>query len=443
MTATITTAAGRLTDRAVAAFEVLRRATAAQRSAWLTALADHLDEHRAAVAADITADTGKPSAWADIEVERAASITRLAAAEALARHPQAQRLDVQPAGAGRLALIVAEPLGPVLALTPFNFPLHLAIHKIAPAIAAGTSVIVVPSPRTPRTAAAIGAAVGAIGLPDGAVGVVTPDPDHRSTWDLITDPRIPVISFTGSDEVGWRIVDAVPRKHVVVELGGNAAAVIADDYLSDDDLRYAATRLARFSFYNAGQACTSVQRVYAPAGQLERVASFLVAATGALDVAADVGPVIDAAAAHRIRDWVGDAIAAGARRLTGDDGTGRVITPTVLLAPPRDARVVTDEVFGPVVSVLPYDDFDDALAQVNTSRYGLSAGIFTHDVRRAFHAAAELTVGQVVIGDVPTFRSDVTPFGGVKDSGRGREGVRAAIDDYTVSRTIVLAEAGR
>ncbi|MFW0786257.1 aldehyde dehydrogenase family protein [Gordonia sp. CPCC 206044] len=430
-----------IVDRAHTGFAAVRRTDSGTRARWLDSLAGEILGAAREIADDIHADTGKPSMWATIEVERAASIVRLAAREAVAVHPHTQRLDAQPSGIGRLALTVRVPRGPVLALTPFNFPLHLAVHKVAPAIAAGASAIVVPSPRAPRTASALAEAVRRSAIPDDVVTVLTPTDDHSRTWDLITHPCLPVISFTGSDPVGWRIVDAVPRKQVIVELGGDGAAIIAPDHLDDSDLRLAADRIATFAFYNAGQACTSPQRVYVPRAHLTRFTDVLVTAAHDLDPNTDVGPVIDVASADRIRAWLHEAVRAGARVATGGPGEGRHIPPTVLVEPPTDARIVTDEVFGPIVSVLPYDHLDDAWQAVNASRFGLSVGVFTHDVRLAFRAIRELEVGQVVIGDVPTFRSDITPFGGVKDSGRGREGVRAAIDDYTVTRTAVFAEA--
>ncbi|MGW0036359.1 aldehyde dehydrogenase family protein [Gordonia sp. NPDC003376] len=429
-----------IVDGALGGLATLSRTDAWQRQDWLIALADAVTADADPIAAAIHADTGKPDKWTRIEVERAVQIIRLAAAEALHLHPQTQQLDGQPSGSGRLAITLREPRGPVLALSPFNFPLHLTVHKVAPAIAAGASIVVIGSPRTPRTATALAHAVTRAGIPDGIVTVVRPDADHRRTWELITHPAVPVVSFTGSDAVGRRIVDAVPRKQVVVELGGNAAAVIAPDATSPDDLRHAAERIALFGFYNAGQACTSVQRVYVPESTATTFVPLLLAATREQDHHADVGPVIDDASADRIRAWVAEAVAGGARLATGGPGEGRLLPPTVLLDPPPTARVVTEEVFGPVVSVLTYTELDDAFAQVNDSRYGLSSGVFTHDLRTASRAVSALRTGQVVIGDVPTYRSDVTPFGGIKDSGRGREGVRATIDDYTVSRTAVFAE---
>lgn len=440
---TLTTAARAvddIVDGAAHGLAVLAEADSWQRHSWLNALAVEFEAGSETIAAAIHADTGKPEKWARTEVERATQIVRLAAVETLDLHPQAQRLDAQPTGSGRLAITVREPRGPVLALSPFNFPLHLTVHKVAPAVAAGASVIVVPSPRTPRTAAALTRAVDAAGIPSGIVTVVEPDTDHRRTWQLITHPALPTVSFTGSDAVGWRIVDAIPRKKVIVELGGNAAAVIAPDATSIEDLRHAAERIALFGFYNAGQACTSVQRVYVPESAAETFVPLLVAAAEKQDQHADVGPVIDDASADRIRGWVGEALDAGARLATGGPGEGRWLPPTVLLDPLPSARVITDEVFGPVVSVLTYADLDDVYARVNDSRFGLSSGVFTHDLRTASRAVSVLRTGQVVIGDVPTYRSDVTAFGGMKESGRGREGIRATIEDYTVSRTAVFAE---
>lgn len=419
---------------------VLAGTDAWQRRGWLEGLADAIGAEDAGIAAAITADIGKPEKWARIEVERAQSITRLAAAEAQSLHPDAQRLDAQPSGSGRLAITIREPRGPVLALSPFNFPLHLTMHKVAPAIAAGAPIVVVPSPRTPRTAAALAAATRRAGIPDGVVTIVEPDENHARTWQLIEHPRLPVISFTGSDAVGWRIVDAVPRKQVIAELGGNAAVVIAEDATSVEDLRHAAERIALFGFYNAGQACTSVQRVYVPEAHLGPFTELLVAAAERQDPVEDIGPVIDGAAAERIRAWVREAVDAGARVATGGTGEGRFVAATVLVDPPAHARVVADEVFGPVVSVIGYAELDEAFAQVDSSRYGLSSGVFTHDLRVASQALSRLRTGQVVIGDVPTYRSDVTPFGGLKQSGRGREGIRATIRAYTVSRTAVFAE---
>ncbi len=270
--------------------------------------------------------------------------------------------------------------------------------------------------------------------------------DDETTARLVTDPRLPVVSFTGSDTVGWRIVDAAPRKKVVVELGGNAAAVIAPDHTSSERLRHAAERIALFSNYAGGQACTSPQRVLVPRPQLAEFTALLVAATEAqvvgdpFDEATDVGPLVDEAAAARVAEWVDEARAAGATVHTGGVAQGRFYRPTVLGDVPPGSRVLDDEVFGPVVSVLPYDTVDEALARVDETRFGLSAGIFTSDLQLAFHALDVLRVGQVVIGDAPTYRSDESPFGGTKDSGQGREGLRSAIEDYTEERTLVLSD---
>lgn len=429
-----------LVDAVWAGFAHTRSATAADRAERLEALADAIRTDAESLAASIHADTGKPEPWARIEAQRAAAIARIGAHEAIGLHPDAQRLDAQPTGAGRLALTLRIPRGPVLALAPFNFPLHLAIHKIAPALAAGASTLLVSSPRTPRTVAAIRGVIERAGLPAGAVVVADAGIDRVDVWELITHPRLPVVSFTGSDTVGRRIVDAVPRKQVIVELGSNAAAIVAPEYLSAGDIAHAADRIATFAFYNAGQACTSPQRIYVPRAHLESFVAVLVEAARRQDLRDDVGPVIDEHAARRIRSWIDEATAAGARVATGGSGSGsgRVIEPTVLVDTPAHVRAITEELFGPVVSVVPYDDVDGALAAVNNTRFGLSAGIFTRDIDLAFRAARDLEVGQVVIGDIPTFRSDLTPFGGVKDSGRGREGVRAAIEDYTVTRTVVL-----
>jgi aldehyde dehydrogenase (NAD+) len=262
--------------------------------------------------------------------------------------------------------------------------------------------------------------------------------------ELVRDPRLPVVSFTGSGPVGWSIRDAVPRKHVTLELGGNAAVVVGADQDDDAALRHAASRIATFAMYQAGQSCISVQRVLAHRAVAGPLTDHLVAAVRALgtgdptDPATDVGPLVDEAAARRVECWVDEAVAAGARVLTGGVRDGATYAPTVLTGVPAGARVRDEEVFGPVVVVDEVADLDEAFAAVNAGRYGLQAGVFTRDLQVAFRAARELEVGGVVIGDVPSFRADQMPYGGVKESGTGREGVAAAMADLTEERVLVL-----
>jgi aldehyde dehydrogenase (NAD+) len=267
-------------------------------------------------------------------------------------------------------------------------------------------------------------------LPAGAWSVLPIDNDAAGA--LVRDPRLPVVSFTGSVPVGWGICEAVPRKHVTLELGGNAAVVVAADY---PDLGWAASRVATFGMYQAGQSCVSVQRVYVADAVYDVFRDLLLDDVGRLD---DIGPLIDESAAIRVGAWVDEAVASGARLLTGGTRSGTSYAPTVLEQVPTDARVLTEEVFGPVLVLERFGDLDDAFARVNDSRFGLQAGVFTRDIAVAFHASAVLDVGGVVIGDVPSYRADQMPYGGTKDSGRGREGVRSAMDDLTEERVLVL-----
>ncbi|ABW10354.1 aldehyde dehydrogenase [Parafrankia sp. EAN1pec] len=395
------------------------------------------------IASLITSESGKPLTWARAEVARASSTFRWGAEEARRFAGDLDRLDTDPTGEGRIALTRRFPIGPVLGITPFNFPLNLVAHKVAPAIAAGAPILVKPAPRTPLSALLLGELLADTDLPEGAWSVL-PVADDRMPA-LVADPRLPVVSFTGSGQVGWAIRDAVPRKHVVLELGGNAAVLIAADYSSPADLRHAARRIALFSNYQAGQSCVAVQRVFVDRSLFGRARKEIVTAVLELrggdpaDPATDVGPLIDTAAAERVAAWVAEAVARGATVLCGGTRQGTAFAPTVLTGVPRDAAVVREEVFGPVLVLEPVDGLDDGLARVNDSSYGLQAGVFTHDLATAFRAHRTLAVGGVIIGDVPSYRADQMPYGGVKGSGLGREGVSSAMADLTVERVMVLA----
>jgi aldehyde dehydrogenase (NAD+) len=411
------------------------------RAAALDHVSRTLAERREEIAALITAESGKPLKWSRLEVTRAVSTFRWGAEEARRWSGELQRLDTDPAATGRLALVRRAPRGPVLGIAPFNFPLNLVAHKVAPALAVGAPIVLKPAPATPLSALVLGEILAGTDLPAGAWSVL-PVPNEVAA-DLVRDPRLPVVSFTGSVPVGWSIRDAVPRKHVTLELGGNAAVVVAPDQ-DEEALAWAASRIATFAMYQAGQSCISVQRVFAHrevAGALtervvEAVQKLVTGDPG--DDATDVGPLIDEQAARRVESWVDEAVAAGARLLTGGARDGASYAPTVLADVPPGTKVACEEVFGPVVSIDVVDSVDEAFARVNDSRFGLQAGVFTRDLHLAFRAARELEVGGVVIGDVPSFRADQMPYGGVKDSGAGREGVRAAMEDLTEERVLVL-----
>lgn len=409
------------------------------RAGALDHLSKRIAERAEEIARLITAENGKPLLWSRGEVTRAISTFRWAAEEARRFSGELQRLDTDAAATGRMAVVRRFPRGPVLGISPFNFPLNLVAHKVAPAIAVGAPILVKPAPATPLTALLLGELITETDLPPKMVSVLPVANDDMGP--LVTDPRLPVISFTGSGPVGWHIKQEAAAKHVTLELGGNAAVVVNDDW---SDLPAAAARVALFSNYQAGQSCISVQRVLVHANIYQQFVDELLSAVGKLvtgDPMADgvqVGPVINDIAADRIVEWVDEARGAGATVLAGGTRDGRTIAPTVVAEVPHDAKLLTEEVFGPVVSVAPFGDIDEAFALVNDSRFGLQAGLFTHDVRIAFRAHRDLEVGGVIVGDVPSYRADQMPYGGWKESGVGREGLRSAMTDLTEERVLVL-----
>jgi acyl-CoA reductase-like NAD-dependent aldehyde dehydrogenase len=409
------------------------------RAAALDHISARLSERAEEIAGVITAENGKPLIWSRGEVARAVSTFRWAAEEARRFAGDLQRLDTDPAATGRMAVVRRFPRGPVLGIAPFNFPLNLVAHKVAPAIAVGAPILVKPAPATPLTALLLGEIIAETDLPPKMISVLTVPNDKMSA--LVADPRLPVISFTGSGPVGWSIQKQAPDKHITLELGGDAAVIVDRDW---PDLSAAASRIALFANYQAGQSCISVQRVLIHTDVYDDFVTEFVAAVEALptgDPRADgvqVGPVINDAAAERIETWVNEAAKAGASVLTGGTREGRTLAPTVLSGVPAGTKVAEEEVFGPVVSVARFGDLDEAFAMVNSSRYGLQAGIFTTDVRAAFRAHRDLEVGGVIVGDVPSYRADQMPYGGWKDSGVGREGLRSAMNDLTEERVLVL-----
>ncbi|MFJ4848795.1 aldehyde dehydrogenase family protein [Streptomyces sp. NPDC088733] len=434
-------------EEAVAAAKAVEAEFAATpahvRAAALDHVSKRLAERTEEIARLITAENGKPIKWARGEVGRAVSVFRWAAEEARRFNSgEAQRLDTDAGGVGRLALTRRFPRGSVLGIAPFNFPLNLVAHKVAPAIAVGTPIVLKPAPSTPLSALVLGEILAETGLPAGSWSVLTVPNDRMPA--LVQDTRLPVVSFTGSDRVGYQIMDSVPRKHITLELGGNAAAVVLADWSSEEDLEWAANRIATFANYQGGQSCISVQRVVADTAVYDRLAEKVVAKVRAQvtgdpsDEATDVGPLVDENAARRVESWVEDAVAKGAKLLTGGVRDAAAYEPTVLADLPADAIIATEEVFGPVLSLHRVDGADEAFAVVNDSKFGLQSGVFTHDLQTAFRAHRELEVGGVVIGDAPSYRADQMPYGGVKDSGVGREGVKYAMEDYTYERVLVL-----
>ncbi|MFD5425766.1 aldehyde dehydrogenase family protein, partial [Streptomyces sp. NPDC127084] len=413
------------------------------RAAALDHVSKRLAERAEEIAQLISAENGKPVKWARGEVGRAVSVFRFAAEEARRFNGgEAQRLDTDAGGQGRLALTRRFPKGAVLGIAPFNFPLNLCAHKIAPAIAVGAPIILKPAPATPLSGLIIGELLAETELPAGSWSVL-PVP-NESMPALVQDERLPVISFTGSDKVGYAIAESVPHKHCTLELGGNAAAVVLGDWSSEEDLDWAATRIATFANYQGGQSCISVQRVIADSAVYDRLVPKIVAAvdqqgTGdPSDDATDVGPLVSEDAAKRVESWVDEAVAGGAKLLTGGKRDGAAYAPTVLGDLPANATLACEEVFGPVLTLHRVDGEAEAFAEVNNSKFGLQTGVFTRDLQTAFRAHRALEVGGVIIGDVPSYRADQMPYGGVKQSGVGREGVKYAMDDYTYERVLVL-----
>nr|BFD82370.1 aldehyde dehydrogenase family protein [Streptomyces sp. Xyl84] len=413
------------------------------RAAALDHVGKRLGERAEEIAQLISAENGKPVKWARGEVGRAVSVFRFAAEEARRFNGgEAQRLDTDGGGQGRLALTRRFPKGVVLGIAPFNFPLNLCAHKVAPAIAAGVPIILKPAPATPLSGLILGELLAETELPAGSWSILPVSNDRMPA--LVQDERLPVISFTGSEKVGYAIMDSVPRKHCTLELGGNGAAVVLGDWASDEDLDWAASRIATFSNYQGGQSCISVQRVIADAAVYDRLLPRIVAAVEAqvtgdpADPKTDVGPLVSEDAARRVESWVQEAADAGAAVLTGGKRDGASYAPTVLAEVPAHVTIAREEVFGPVLTVQKVNGEAEAFAAVNDSKYGLQAGVFTHDVQTAFRAHRVLEVGGVVVGDVPSYRADQMPYGGAKQSGVGREGVRYAMDDYTYERVLVL-----
>jgi acyl-CoA reductase-like NAD-dependent aldehyde dehydrogenase len=423
---------------AVLVFEKTRALPTYVRVGILRRVAAALEARRDELGAVVAREAGKPVKAARTEVERASATFSAAAAALEAMKGEMLPLDVNAGSLGRWGVVRRVPLGPVLAITPFNFPLNLTAHKVAPAIAVGAPVVQKPASQTPLSALALQAIVREAGWPAEAYAVLAIS--GRDAERLVTDPRLPVVSFTGSGAVGWRLREIAPRKRVSLELGGNAAAVVH----SDADLDDAASRVASGAFGYAGQSCISVQRALVQKDVFELFREKLLARTAALaagdplDEKTDVGPMIAPEEAARVAAWIEEAVAGGARVLAGGTRTGSVVLPTILAGTSRDMKVEAQEVFAPVVTLTPYDTWDEALARVNDSKYGLQAGIFTKDFARIQQAWDVLEVGAVLVNDVPTWRADRMPYGGVKESGIGREGPAYAMEEFTEPRLLVL-----
>jgi acyl-CoA reductase-like NAD-dependent aldehyde dehydrogenase len=423
---------------AVKAFGTTRRLPAFERQRMLRRVAEGIAQRKEEFARTLCQEAGKPIKAARSEVERAIFTFTVAAEESTRIYGEYLPLDWQEFTAGRWGIVKRFPLGPIAGITPFNFPLNLVAHKVAPAIAAGCPMVLKPAPQTPLTSLLLGEVVQHSGWPDGALNVLLLSNEDASV--LVTDDRLKMISFTGSAPVGWQIKKNAGRKKVLLELGGNAGVIVH----KDADLAYAAERSVAGGFGYAGQTCISVQRVLVEQSAYGKFTDLFLAGVKSLNTgdpmedSTDVGPLIRESDAIRAADWVQEAVRGGARLLCGGNRKGSILEPTVLTGTKPDMKVNCQEMFAPVVTVEPYMDFDEALRQVNNSAYGLQAGIFTRDAKLMFQAFDELEVGGLLAGDVPSFRIDHMPYGGVKDSGLGREGLRYAIEEMTEPKLLVM-----
>lgn len=424
--------------RAAAVFPQMAAMPAFRRGMILNKTADLIDAQAGELAALMARESGKPLRYARGEVSRAVETFTFAADEARRMHGETIPLDAAKGGVGKIGYYMRVPVGVVAAITPFNFPLNLVAHKVAPAVAAGCPIVLKPAPGTPLTSLRLQEIMHEAGLPAGAFEVVVGDADV-GRW-LTEDPRVAMITFTGSPPVARAISQVAGLRRTTFELGGNAAVVVDADADVDD----AVGRCVVGGFAYSGQVCISVQRIYVHRSHYEAFRERFVEKTKRLTAGdplsenTEFGPMITEAAASRVEAWVQEALQGGAKLLAGGRREGRLYQPTVLEDVTPEMRVMRDEVFGPVVCLLPFDDFDEALAAVDDSEYGLQAGIFTRRLDHAMQAASRLNVGGVVINDTPTFRVDNMPYGGNKNSGVGREGPRFAIEDMTTLKMVVI-----
>ena len=423
---------------AVKAFGTTRRLPAFERQRVLRQIATGIHDRKEEFSRTIAQEAGKPIKSARTEVDRAVFIFNIAAEETVRGYGEYLPLDWQQSTAGRWGIVKRFPLGPIAGITPFNFPLNLVAHKVAPAIAAGCSMVLKPAPQTPLTALLLAEVIQQAGWPDGGLNVVLLS--NEDSGLLVSDERIKLISFTGSAAVGWAIKNNAGKKKVVLELGGNSGVIVH----SDTDLAYAADRCVTGGFGYAGQTCISVQRILVEQSVYGKFTDLLVEGVKKLktgdpmEESTDVGPLIRESDAIRVTNWVEEAVRSGAHLLVGGGRKASIVNPTVLTSTKADMKVNCQEIFGPVVTVEPYQNFDEALRRINNSNYGLQAGLFTRDVKLLFQAYDELEVGALIAGDIPSFRIDQMPYGGIKDSGLGREGLRYAIEEMTEPKLLVM-----
>jgi glyceraldehyde-3-phosphate dehydrogenase (NADP+) len=420
------------------AFPALRAMPTYERVEILKAFGARLKERRDALAKIIALEAGKPIADAQVEADRGVFTVETAAEETKRIDGDVIPLDLLPSSKGRFGIIRRFPIGPVAGISPFNYPLNLALHKLAPAIASGNSLVLKPPSKDPLTMLEVADIIDRVGLPKGALSVL---PMTREVGDaMVADDRFKLLSFTGSPDVGWKMKSRAGMKQVVLELGGNAGVIVDEDA----DLCFAAQRVRVGSFAYAGQVCISVQRVFIHEAVYDRFKDLLLDETkkvkmgDPLDPSTTLGPMIDEKNVARVQSWVDAAVASGAKVLTGGKAQGRFYEPTVIENAPLESFVCSREAFAPLVTIFKVGSFKEAVDGVNNSEFGLQAGVFTNNLERAMYAFEQIEAGGVIMNDVPTYRIDHMPYGGVKSSGLSREGVRYAIEDMTEMRLLVV-----
>ena len=427
---------------ATEAFEITRSLSSAERSRILSDLADLIKERSNEFVDILVLEGGKTRSFAKQEVARACMTLRISSEEAKRINGTLLPLDWSADMAGRFGITRRVPIGPVLAITPFNFPLNLACHKLGPAVASGNPLILKPASATPVSSLLLGRLALEAGLPPKALSVI-PCPGVTAEA-LVRDPRIALLTFTGSPAVGWYLKQIAGRKKVLLELGGNAAVIVHSDAI----LPYAVSRIVTGGFSNAGQVCISVQRVFIESSLYNRAVELILKSVALLktgdprNLDTDVGPMISAEAAIRAETFVREAVQRGATLLCGGKRTGALFTPTVLADTPRDLRVNCEEVFAPVITLHRYETFNEALSLANMSEFGLQMGIFTNHFPYILQAFEQAEVGGVIVNDIPTFRADQMPYGGIKASGTGKEGPRYAIREMTEEKLFVINPRG-
>jgi acyl-CoA reductase-like NAD-dependent aldehyde dehydrogenase len=428
------------TEAAVRAFEVTRRLPAYERGAILRNISNGIKARREELGRLITVESGKPIRDSLVEVDRASLTFRLGAEEAERMYGELIPLDLMASSKGRIGVTRRFPIGPIAGISPFNFPLNLAAHKLSPAIASGNPIVLKPPSKDPLTMLTVAEIIEKSGAPEGSVSIL---PMTRELGDrLVEDDRYRLLTFTGSPSVGWKMKARAGKKKVVLELGGNAGVIVDESA----NLEWAVKRALVGAFTYAGQVCISVQRVFVHEGIWDDFLERFVAGArnikvgDPLDPETELGPMVDGAAAERTQRWVDEAVAMGGKVLLGGKADGNFFPPTVLVDTPPQAQVCSNEAFAPLVVAFRFSDFSEAIRGVNDSFYGLQTGVFTNDLARSWQAFEELEVGGVVINDVPMYRIDHMPYGGVKDSGQGREGLRWAIEDMTELRIMVVAQ---